>query len=84
MIAQHTAPLHPDDVAVVHGVAYPSLERTLVDCAEEMTIDELRELFANAHRRGLLDVHRVRRSAARAEPRPSLAMLHQVIDEFAT
>jgi len=48
-----------------------------------MTKDELREVFANADRKGMLDVDAVRRSAARAEWRPSLAMLYEVLEEFA-
>jgi hypothetical protein len=48
-----------------------------------MTKDELRELFANARRKGLLDISAVRRSAARVEWRPSLRMLNDVIQEFA-
>jgi hypothetical protein len=49
-----------------------------------MTIAELRELFRNARSKGLLDIDAVRASAARVEWRPSLAMLHEVIDEFST
>ena len=67
---------------MVDGIPCTSVARTLVDCAEEMTKDELRELFANADRKGLLDIDAVRRSAARAEWRPSLQMLYEVIDEF--
>ena len=67
---------------MVDGIPCTSVARTLVDCAEEMTKDELREVFANAERKGLLDIDAVRRSAARAEWRPSLQMLYEVIDEF--
>lgn len=84
VVIHHTPALHPDDVAVVNGIPCTSVARTLVDCAEVMTADELRELFGNAERMGLLDVEAVRRSAARVEWRPSLAMLHMVIDEFAS
>jgi hypothetical protein len=69
---------------VVNGIPCTSIARTLVDCAEVMTKDELRELFANADRKGLLEIDAVRRSAARVEWRPSLRMLHEVIDEFAS
>ena len=67
---------------MVDGIPCTSVARTLVDLAEEMTKDELREVFANADRKGLLDINAVRRSAARVEWRPSLQMLHEVIDEF--
>ena len=82
IVVHHTPPLHPDDLAVVNGIPCTSVARTLVDCAEEMTIDELRELFRNARSKGLLDIAAVRASAARVEWRPSLPMLHAVIDEF--
>ena len=83
VVVQYSPPLHPDDVAVVDGVPCTSVARTLVDCAEVMTKDELAELFANAESRGMLDLDAVRASAARVEWRPSLAMLYEVIDEFA-
>ena len=67
---------------MVDGIPCTSVARTLVDCAEEMTKDELRAVFANADRKGLLDIDAVRRSAARVEWRPSLQMLYEVIDEF--
>jgi predicted transcriptional regulator of viral defense system len=82
VVLHHSPPVHPEDVAVVDGIPCTSVARTLVDCAEAMTKDELRELFANADRKGLLDVDAVRRSAARVEWRPSLQMLYEVIDEL--
>ena len=54
-----------------------------MDCAEEMAKDDLRELFAETERKGLLDIDAVRRSAAHVEWRPSLTMLYEVINEFA-
>ena len=82
VVLHHSSPLHPEDVAIVDGIPCTSVARTLVDLAEEMTKDELREVFANADRKGLLDIDAVRRSAARVEWRPSLQMLYEVIDEF--
>ena len=84
VVVHYAPPLHPDDLAVVNGIPCTSVARTLVDCAEEMTIAELRELFRNARSKGLLDIDAVRASAARVEWRPSLRMLHDVIDEFST
>jgi hypothetical protein len=78
-----TPPLHPDDLTTVDGIPCTSVARTIVDCAEDMSKNELREMVARAKRMGLLDVEAVRRSAARAEWRPSLPMLHEVLDEFA-
>lgn len=80
----HRVPhLHPDDVTVVDGLPVTTVARTLVDLAEEMTQAELRAAFANAEKRGLLDLEAVRASASRVEWRPSLALLHAVIEEFA-
>jgi hypothetical protein len=83
VVVQYSPPLHPDDVAVVDGLPCTSVARTLVDCAEVMTKDELTEVFANAESRGMLDLDAVRASAARVEWRPSLAMLYEVIAESA-
>ena len=82
IIVHYSPPLHPDDVGEVDGIPCTSVARTLVDCAEEMSKDELRELFASAESKGMLDIPAVRRSAARAEWRPSLPMLYEVIAEF--
>jgi hypothetical protein len=82
VIVHYSPPLHPDDLAVVNGIPCTSVARTLVDCAETMALEELRELFGTARRKGLLDIEAVKASAARVEWRPSLPMLHQVIEEF--
>ena len=83
VVVHHSPPLHPDDLAVVDGIPCTSVARTLVDCAEVMTRGELSEVFANAASRGMLDLDAVRASAARVEWRPSLAMLYEVINDFA-
>ena len=59
-----------------------SFARTLIDCAEDMTREELRQLFAEVRRNGVLDIDAVRASRARVGWRPSLAMLDQVVIEF--
>jgi hypothetical protein len=82
VIIRRTPPLHPDDLAVVDGIPCTSLSRTLIDLAEDMDQDELREVFATARRKGMLDPDAVRASRARVEWRPSLAMLDEVIAEF--
>jgi len=77
------APLHPEDfVTLPSGLRVTSVARTLIDLAEDMTRAELREAFAIARARGLLDMAALRRSRARVEWRPSLAMLDAVIEEF--
>jgi hypothetical protein len=64
------------------GLRVTSVARTLIDLAEVLTADELREAFAAARERGLLDMDEVRRSRARVDWRPSLAMLDAVMDEW--
>ena len=76
-------PLHPDDLTVVDGIPVTSISRTLVDLAEVLPRDELREVFADANAKGLLDMEAVEASYARVEWRPSLRMLREVMDEFA-
>jgi hypothetical protein len=80
----HRVPtLHPEDVVTLpSGLRVTSVARTLIDLADDMTPDELREVFAVARAKGLLDMEALRRSRARVEWRPSLAMLDVVIAEF--
>jgi hypothetical protein len=77
-------PLHPDDMTTVDGIPVTSVSRTLIDLAEVLDREELREVFANARARGLLDIEALRASRGRVEWRPSLAMLDEVIEEFAS
>jgi len=74
--------LHPDDVTVLDGIPITTPARTLVDLAECLNRDELRETFARAREIGLLDMAAVEASYARVEWRPSLRMLREVMDEF--
>jgi hypothetical protein len=80
----HRVPhLHPDDVVTLpSGLRVTSVARTLVDLAEDLSRDELREAFQTARQRGLLDIDAVRASRGRVEWRPSLEMLDEVIAEF--
>ena len=80
----HRVPaLHPEDVVTLPcGLRVTSVARTLIDLAEVLTPDELRDAFATARERGILDMDALRRSRARVEWRPSLAMLDGVIAEF--
>jgi hypothetical protein len=83
-VCVHRAPaLHPDDLTVVDGLPVTSISRTLVDLAEILPRDELREVFADARAKGLLDMDAVEASYARVEWRISLQMLREVMDEFA-
>jgi hypothetical protein len=82
VVIHRSPPLHPDDVTVVRGIPCTSVARTLVDLAEVMPRDELRETFARARSLGLLDLAAVDASLSRVEWRPSLPMLREVIDEF--
>jgi hypothetical protein len=79
----HRVPeLHPDDVTVADGLPVTSPSRTLIDLAEVMEREELRDAFARARALGLLDSEKLRAARARVEWRPSLAMLDEVIAEF--
>ena len=82
VVIHYSPPLHPDDLTVINGLPCTSLARTLIDCAECSTKKELRAMFAQARRKGLLDMDAVRASRARVEWRPSLPMLDEVIAEF--
>lgn len=75
-------PLHPDDLTVHNGIPCTSVSRTLIDCAEMMTREELRGCFARAREMGMLDPDAMHASRSRVEWRPSLAMLDEVIAEF--
>lgn len=83
VVIHHVPDLHPDDVTVVDGLPVTSIARTLVDLAEVMDRDELRAAFAQARANGILDMEAVEASYGRVEWRPSLAMLREVMDEFA-
>jgi hypothetical protein len=65
IVMHRTPPLHPDDLDVVDGIPVTSVQRTLIDCAEVMSRDEVRELFAAARRIGRLDPKALRASRAR-------------------
>ncbi len=75
-------PLHPDDLDVVDGIPVTSVSRTLIDLAEVMEEDELRECFENARDRDLLDADALHASRSRVEWRPSLALVDRLIEEF--
>lgn len=75
-------PLHPDDITVLDGIPITSPSRTLIDCAECMSADELRAMFERAREIGLLDAAALRAARARVEWRPSLPMLDEIIAEF--
>lgn len=82
VVIHHAPELHPDDLAIVHGIPVTSVARTLVDLAEVTTRDELRAAFAQAREQGILDMAAVEAAYRRVEWRPSLDMLHDVMGEF--
>jgi hypothetical protein len=75
-------PLHFEDVTVHRGLPVTSVARTLLDCAETCEPWELRQMFINARKQGLLDIAAVRRCRTRVEWRPSLANFDAVFAEF--
>ena len=82
VVIHREPPLHPDDVTTLNGIPVTSPSRALIDCAEFMTVTELRAAFARAQEIGLLDPEALRAARARVEWRPSLAMLDEVIQQF--
>jgi hypothetical protein len=79
----HDVPeLHPDDVTVVRGIPCTSISRTLIDCAESADVIELRSMFAEAKKLGLLDRDELEASLSRVEWRPSLPLVRQLLEEF--
>ena len=56
--------------------------RTVVDMAGELTRDELHRLVLRVLAKGLCDLDDIRASAARAEWRPSLPLMHAVLGEI--
>jgi hypothetical protein len=83
VIVHRVPALHPDDLTVVDGIPCTSVSRTLIDLGEVLGREELREAFLAARERGLLDMAAVEASYERVEWRPSLAMVRDVMDEFA-
>ena len=83
VVVHYVPALHPDDLTTLDGIPYTTPARTLVDLADVLSRDELREAFAGANEQGMLDMEAVEASFARVEWRPSRAMLREVMDEFA-
>ncbi|MFN8152173.1 MAG: hypothetical protein U0R24_13750 [Solirubrobacterales bacterium] len=83
VVVHHVPELHPDDVCIFRGIRMTTPSRTLIDLAEVMDKEELRGCFARAEEQGLLDPEQLAAARARVEWRPSLAMLDEVIAEFA-
>lgn len=82
-VVVHRVPeLHPDDVTVFDGIPVTTVSRTLIDLAEVLDEDELRECFERARERGMLDPGALAASRARVEWRPSLALVDRMIEEF--
>ena len=75
-------PLHRDDTDVVNGIPVTSVSRTLIDLAEVISEDELRQAFRTAIAKGLVDFDKLAASRERVEWRPSLPMFDKVAAEF--
>lgn len=82
VVVHYVPELHPDDVTVLDGIPVTTVPRTLIDLAEDLDKDQLRQAFQNALDRDLLDFDELAASRGRVEWRPSLAMLDEVIAEF--
>jgi len=82
VVIHYTPELHPDDVKIVRGVRVTSVPRTLIDCAEDADVVELRSMFAAARAKGLLDRAEFEASLGRVEWRPSLPLVRELMEEF--
>ncbi|WP_354699172.1 hypothetical protein DSM112329_04880 [Paraconexibacter sp. AEG42_29] len=82
VVFHYVPEFHPDDVTVHRGIPVTSVARTLVDCAEDATPDELRGMFARAYEQGILDLDAVDACLQRIEWRPSLPLVRRVLEEF--
>lgn len=82
IIVHRGPPLHPDDCAVVDGIPCTSPSRTLIDLAECVPPDELRGAFARAAELGMLDLEALDASLARVDWRPTLPLVHAVVEEY--
>ncbi len=81
VIVHRVPALHPDDMDVVDGIPCTSLSRTLIDCATDATREELRDMMLRAMALGIFDEDAMYASLGRVEWRPSLAMVHDVLEE---
>jgi hypothetical protein len=75
-------PPHPDDVTIVNGIPTTSVARTLIDLAEVCGAEELCGYFLAARERGLLNLDDLAAARGRVEPRPSLALVDEMIMLF--
>jgi hypothetical protein len=82
VVVHHAPDLHPDDVCVVDGIPATSPSRTLIDLAEVLEPDELREAFGRARELGLVDRDQLAAARGRVEWRASLQVFDEVMDEF--
>lgn len=82
VVIHYVPDLHPDDVIVVDGLRVTSVSRTLIDCAEDASPEDLRLMFARAEELGILDLDAVDASLQRVEWRPSLPLVREVLAEF--
>ena len=81
IIIHRGPPLHPEDLAVVNGIPCTSVARTLIDCAEDATYEELYAMMLRAAQLRLFDQDAIERSLARVEWRPSLGLFCDVLDD---
>lgn len=82
VVLHHAPDLHPDDVCIVESVLVTSPSRTLIDLANIVGPDELREHFERARHLGLLDREQLAAARGRVEWRSSLQVFDEIMDEF--
>jgi hypothetical protein len=82
VVIHHVPYLDPRDVTVVRGIPTTTVARTLVDLAEDASIEELREIWERAFALQLVTCEEIEASLGRVEWRPSLPVVRQLIAEF--
>jgi hypothetical protein len=80
-IAVHSARhLHPDDTTEIDGIPCTSIERTLVDLADVLTLKQLKRALTRAERERAVDYTKLAAAINRAHGRRGYGRLRQLID----
>jgi very-short-patch-repair endonuclease len=80
-IVVHEGGIHRDDRAVVAGIPVTSAARTLFDCGEVVTEQQLGRMFEEADRLGLLEMPALDAVCARGYGRRALRPIRKLIEE---
>ena len=78
----HSAVVHPEDEAVVDGIAVTSLARTLTDLGDVVRADRVRRAFLAAERARIVDIDAIERAIERGKGRRGARVLREVVDAY--